>query len=142
MPAGRPSEYKEETFNYILEQIELGKSVKAICEEEGMPSRVTFYRWVDSKPELLNKYVRAKEAMADSMFEELLDIADATGNDMIELSDGREVVNHEVVQRDRLRVDTRKWVLSKLNPKKYGDSSKVDLTSGGEKITIRVSDAE
>ena len=46
--------------------------------------------------------------------------------------DGKVVTNHNVIQRDRLRVDARKWALSKMNPKKYGD--KVDVTSGGEKI--------
>lgn len=36
------------------------------------------------------------------------------------------------MQRSRLRVDTRKFLMAKMKPKKYGD--KVDLTSGGEKI--------
>ena len=42
--------------------------------------------------------------------------------------DGNEVVNHNVIQRDRLRVDTRKWYLSKLNPKKYSDKIQVDTS--------------
>jgi hypothetical protein len=56
MPAGRPSEYNETICNYILEQIELGRSVKSICDEEDMPNRSTFYRWVDCNEELRNKY--------------------------------------------------------------------------------------
>jgi hypothetical protein len=65
----------------------------------------------------------------------MLTIADNTEKDIIVLEDGREIVDHNVVSRDKLRIDTRKWILAKMNPKKYGDSSKVDVTSGGDKIT-------
>ena len=135
MPAGRPSEYSETICNYILEQIELGRSVKSICDEEDMPNRSTFYRWVDCNEELRNKYARAAEVRADLLFEGMLTIADNTEKDIIVLEDGREIVDHNVVSRDKLRIDTRKWILAKMNPKKYGDSSKVDVTSGGDKIT-------
>ena len=58
------------------------------------------------------------------MAEEILDIADDSGGDWVE-----DKLNPEVVARARLRVDSRKWILSKLVPKKYGD--KVDLTHAG-----------
>ena len=132
--AGRPSEYNETVCNYILGQIELGRSVKSICDEDDMPNRSTFYRWIDNNDELRNKYARAAEARADLLFEGMLDIADNSQKDMITLEDGREVVDHNVIGRDKLRIDTRKWILAKMNPKKYGDSSKVDVTSGGEKL--------
>ena len=70
------------------------------------------------------------------MAEEIQDIADDSSNDWIEIEkrDGTsyEIVNKEAVLRSRLRVDTRKWLMSKLKPKKYGE--KLDLTSGGDKI--------
>jgi len=59
----------------------------------------------------------------------LLDIADDGSQDAIELPDGTIVKNREFTERSRLRVDTRKWVLSKVLPKVYGD--KLDLNHGG-----------
>ena len=44
--------------------------------------------------------------------------------------------NSESVQRSKLRVDTRKWLMSKLAPKKYGE--KVDLEHSGEVAIKRV----
>jgi hypothetical protein len=66
------------------------------------------------------------------MAEEILEIADNVGGDMMTLADGREVIDNAVVQRDRLRVDARKWLLAKLQPKKYGE--KIDITSDFEPI--------
>ena len=65
------------------------------------------------------------------MFEELLDIADDGANDWLKNKNGL-MLNKEVVLRSRLRVDTRKWYLSKVLPKKFGE--KLDLTSLGDKI--------
>ena len=62
----------------------------------------------------------------------MIDIVDNNTNDVNVLEDGKEVVNNDVIQRSRLRYDARKWLVSKLNPKKYGD--KIDMTTGGEKI--------
>jgi hypothetical protein len=50
-----------------------------------------------------------------------------------------ERTDHEVINRSRLRVDTRKWYASKVLPKKYGDSSTLkhsDQTSGGPPVFI------
>jgi hypothetical protein len=57
------------------------------------------------------------------MFEELLEIADDGSNDWTirtnKSGDEYEVANTEVVQRSRLRIDVRKWYLSKVLPKKF-----------------------
>jgi len=76
----------------------------------------------------------------------MLDIADDGRNDWMERhgkEDAGWQANGENIQRSRVRIDTRKWLASKLKPKKYGD--KVDLTHGGpdggpikiEEIVIR-----
>jgi uncharacterized iron-regulated protein len=64
------------------------------------------------------------------MLEEIIDIADDNSQDMTTDKDGNEVVNHDVIARARLRVDARKWAMSKLAPKKYGD--KLDVNHGGQ----------
>ena len=60
------------------------------------------------------------------IFEEALDIADSFDKDVIIDKEGNEIINHNVINRDRLRVDTRKWFLSKLNPKKYGEKLEIE----------------
>ena len=37
----------------------------------------------------------------------------------------KERLSSEAIQRNRLRVDTRKWMLAKMLPKVYGDHTKV-----------------
>ena len=46
-------------------------------------------------------------------------------------------LNGENIQRSRLRIDTRKWLMSKLNPKVYGD--KLDMTTNGNDIGVTLS---
>lgn len=128
-------EKKEIAVKEILLEIMKGRSLTVILktEERGnLPSKVTFFEWLKEDEELTNQYARATEVRADIIFDDILSIADENTNDTYINDNGIEVVNNDVIQRSRLRIDSRKWVLSKLNPKKYGD--KTDITSGGEKI--------
>ena len=88
-----------------------------------MPHRATVIKWLLKHKEFNDKYAQAREAQADFLLEELLDIADSAEGDMLLDKDGKPTgkVNHENINRSRLRVDTRKWVITKLAPKKYGD---------------------
>jgi hypothetical protein len=77
------------------------------------------YNWLRTHEDFLEQYARAKEEALDMLAEKILDIADDTSHDWVKRN-GRYVVNHENIQRARLRIDSRKWLLSKLAPKKYG----------------------
>jgi hypothetical protein len=127
-------ERKKEIIDYICEEIEKGRPLRKILKEEEMPSSSTFFEWIDSCEEKAKQYARATEIRASVIFEDILTIADQNQDDTYINEDGKEVVNNDVIQRSRLRIDARKWYLSKLNPKKYGD--KTDITSGGEKISV------
>ena len=105
--------------------------LRKVLKKEGMPSTQTFYKWLDASDTKSKQYARACEDRHDFLFDQILDIADDQEGDII-IIDGKEVTNHNVIQRSRLRVDARKWALSKMNPKKYGD--KVDVTSKGNEI--------
>jgi len=77
------------------------------------------------------QYARACEMRADAQFEEMFEIADDAANDWMERNDGENVgwqVNGEHIQRSRLRIDTRKWALARMNPKKYGDKVQAEVT--------------
>lgn len=103
-----------------------------------MPKSSTVYNWLldETKKDFLEQYARARNKQAEHLFEEILKISDDGSNDYVETEDdegnARTVFNHEHVQRSRLRVDTRKWYLSKVLPKKYGE--KLDVTSDGKAI--------
>lgn len=125
---------KENTFNQILLSIEEGNSLRTTLKREGMPTSTTFYEWIDSDKEKALHYARACEKRADSIFEEILEIADESSNDILSFEIGEgiisEKVDHENIQRSRLRVDARKWMLGKMNPKKYGE--KIQQEHSGE----------
>ena len=127
--SGRPTGYTEEIGKEICSRIAEGKSVRSIVKDKEMPSSSMIFRWLldEDKKRFREQYGVARNIQAELMFEELVEIADREEQD---------------VMRDRLRVDTRKWYLSKVLPKKYGE--KIDVTSDGEKIdniTVNIVDA-
>jgi len=130
MAAPKGKEKKEILFNEAINEIAInGKSL--LQAVKGKMTANTFYDLLKDEKKL-QRYARATDDRADMMADEILSISDNVGHDLVILPDGREVVDNAVVQRDRLRVDSRKWLLAKLRPKKYGDQ--LDVTSGGEKI--------
>ncbi len=123
----------ESIFKEICELISKeGLSLRAVLRKDNMPEDHTFYKWLNKDDDKILQYTRACETRADKIFEEIVVIADDQEGDVYTNKDGVEATNHNVINRSRLRVDARKWVVSKMNPKKYGD--KVDITSKGKKI--------
>jgi hypothetical protein len=131
MPAGRPSEYDANVADFICERISHGESLNKIVRDEDMPGNGTVFRWLAARPEFREKYARAREAQMDAMAEEILAIADESQYDFKEVN-GCTIVDHENIQRSRLRVDTRKWLMAKLAPKKYGDKQQMEVSSESE----------
>ena len=114
---GRPTIYTDELGLDICKRIAEGESLRKVADDDLMPNRSTIHDWILTNESFSNQYEKAVNVRTDNMADDLNEIADNTEGE---------------VQRDRLRLDTRKWYLSKIMPKKYGD--KVDVTSGGEKI--------
>ena len=137
MPAGRPTKYNQEIADRICELISTtSKSMRTICNEVGI-NYISHLRWIREHEEYSTQYARAKDDQSDLLIEEMIEIADDSSGDS-KVTDNGEVINSEYVQRSKIRIDTRKWIASKLKPKKYGD--KVDLTTDGEKINTPVID--
>jgi len=122
---GRPTLYTQELADTICERLSNGESMRSIARDESMPAMSSLFKWLREIEAFSQQYAISKEESADALFEELLDIADNSTNDymMRQSKSGEEyeAVNPEAIARSRLRVDTRKWALSKLKPKKYGD---------------------
>jgi hypothetical protein len=125
---GRPSGYNQEIAEKICTLISEGKSLRSICLEEGMPNRRTILNWILKNDEFYHQYARAREAQADFLFEQCLEIADHASSDVIIDANGKERTDWECVNRSRLRVDTRKWMAAKLAPKKYGDKLATEIS--------------
>lgn len=121
----------------ILAQVRSGLSLRESCRNGGdwTPAESTFRDWVDADEDLAAQYARAREARAEVIFEQCLAIADSQEGDIIPSPDGGEQINHDVINRARLRIDTRRWMLGKMQPKKYGDKVQVDNTSSDGSMT-------
>ena len=132
---GRPTDYTIDLANQICAFISDGCSLRTISAKPGMPAIVTIFSWLHKHEEFAKQYARAKDDQAEALIEDMLDIADDNQNDRKMVSRNGvevEVVDNDVINRARLRVDTRKWIASKLKPKKFGE--KMDLTSGGDTL--------
>lgn len=138
---GRPSEFTAEVAQQICSRLAEGRTLRDVCRDDDMPSESTVRTWAnDNREGFYAQYARAREIGYHAMADEALEIADDGTNDWVERrrQDGsaEEVVDSEHVTRSRLRVDTRKWLLSKALPKIYGD--KIEL---GGSVGIRHEDA-
>lgn len=133
---GRPSEFTQEKADAICERLAAGESLRAICRDDGQPDNKTVLRWLEANEGFRQQYARARELQAEALFDEMLEIADDSSGDATTNGRGDTVMDAEFVQRSRLRVDTRKWYLSKLAPKKYGEKVEQEFTGGLEiKVT-------
>ncbi|MDH4417673.1 MAG: hypothetical protein QE485_10645 [Acidovorax sp.] len=145
-PPGRPSIYTAELAAQVCMHIADGKSLRVIGSMDDMPHQATIMAWLDgSRPEFSEQYARAREAQADKLAEEALAIADDGRSDTYIDGDGNVKTDPEVIQRSKLRVDTRKWLASKMAPKKYGDKLAVggaDDLGPVQTVTKVMTDAE
>lgn len=103
-----------------------GESRVDIAEAIGV-SHMTLARWLiqDELPEVKDAYLKAKQAYANDLAEDVMRQANAP------LHDDPKLANAEI-QRRRLIVDTSKWVASKLLPKVYGDNLHINHAHSGE----------
>jgi hypothetical protein len=113
---GRPPEaVPQDVADTICRRLEMGESLRAICESEGMPTVRTVFDWVHKSPDFAQQYARARDAGCELEFDEIKSIADDVDGD---------------TDRARLRVDARKWRLSKQLPRKFGDRIGVEHAGG------------
>ena len=137
---GRPSIYSQELADRICAALAEGRTLRDVCRDEGMPTEATVRNWAlvedeEKRPGFFSQYARAREIGYHAMADETLEISDDGTNDWMKRTQGEDtidVVNNEAIARSRLRVDTRKWLLSKALPKIYGDKV-TSVIEGGEK---------
>jgi len=116
------------------------KGIKRLCKslqelDSTFPPCRTIRDWIAADEGFAAQYARSKEQQADHIFEQIIDIADDDSEDELFVggedesgASAKRVQNSEFIARSRLKVDARKWVVSKLLPRKYGDK----VTLGGD----------
>ena len=124
-PVGRPPKFTQTLADDICERIANGESLRNICRDKSMPDKTTVLRWVDDNNDFCDQYARACARREDSFFDDLIEIADSVTADAAE------------VAKARVQIDARKWVLSRMNPKKYGDRVQQEVSGSiGAEVTL------
>lgn len=141
--AGRPSKFTWERAEKIFKRIAAGEPLTKICRDNDVPKLTTVYDWLWGKgipaehaDEFAKRYDRAREKQLEAWSDQIIEISDDGTNDCfkdLKYKNGQPRMDHDHITRSRLRVDSRKWLLSKLNAKKFGE--KVDFTSGGKAVS-------
>lgn len=131
----RPSDYNQSIADTICELLADGKSLREICLSDDMPNRATVFRWLDAKKEFSDQYARAREEQAETLADEMLSIIDDAAEPLLVenipmMIDGKPVMiaSATSIAHARLKMDARKWIASKLKPKKYGDKIQTELS--------------
>ncbi len=104
---GRKTSFGKRVAGEICGRLVAGETLKSICRHPSMPRYRTVFAWIDRYPDFAEAYRRARCAAAEAIADEMLDIADGPG--------GRDGWG-DTVQRDRLRIDARKWLVTRFQP--------------------------
>jgi hypothetical protein len=148
MPArGRPVTYSKEVGDKVCARLATGESLRSICRDEDMPPESTVREWViDDREGFAAQYARSRDIGLDSLADEIVEIADTPqlGVKTKIGEDGKtETTEGDMIEHRRLRVDSRKWYLSKVAPKRYGDRVTQEVTGAdGKDLVPAASDNE
>ncbi len=136
---GRPTKYSFELAQKICDRIASQEyGLHTICKEDGFPGFSTVFKWLceKDKQEFVDMYTRARQMQAELLKDNMIAISDDSRQDteirFTPSGEAYEVENKEWTNRVRLRLDTRKFIASKLHPRVYGQ--KVDLTTDGQPL--------
>ncbi len=115
--------FDPEITDLICDRIAEGQSLRRICQDANMPARSTVFGWLEEHEDFARSYTLARQIQIEDLMDEILEIADDSRNDWIEKEgpDGKKyrAFNPESVRRSKLQTAARKWLISKLMPKRY-----------------------
>lgn len=123
------SSYTPELAAEICDRLAHGESLTKICDTPGMPSHQTVLAWYRQDVNgFTDEYTHAREMGLDAMADQMLDLVDNA--------------TPETAQVVRVQFDARRWYLSKLAPKRYGDKLELSGSNGGPIEIVQVDDDE
>lgn len=133
---GRPSTYTQKVADEILRRMSMGETLYAICDEPAMPTRTAVFKWRQARPEFDTSYARAREDQMHAWADQVISFADNGVEDILRDGDGNPILKkngdpqlyREHIDRTRLRIETRKWLMAKILPTVFGDRLNIDAT--------------
>lgn len=141
---GRPSAYTPELAAKICAALTEGESLRAICRSASFPPESTVRAWAldNAGGTFSAQYSRARELGYSRLAEEILEIADTPkiGRKIKKNDELIEETIGDMIEHRRLQVDTRKWMLSKMLPKIYGDKLNLEGSGEGGALVVVVKD--
>ena len=131
-----PDTWNQEAIDDVLERVSQGATLKSCCRgPDARIPEVTFRRWLLKNVNgLWDLYARARELQLESWADELKELADICREGVrttVRPDGGVETVTGDMIERAKLQIDTRKWLMSKIAPKKYGDRTDTNVNVGG-----------
>lgn len=137
-PYNFSDEEKESIITEICNRVINEKTSFNIAVEESQINYATFFNWMVKSDKLKELYNYAREVRADVLFEEIVTIADTPiDGEKTKISEkGIEIIKGDMTEHRKLQIDARKWVVAKMQPKKYGD--RIDQNISGSLSIIEV----
>ncbi len=123
--------YSDEVAEKIIVRMAGGESLRSICRETVFPAFPTVMRWITEKPEFAAAYQVAQDCRAQVIFDEILELADrpVMGTRVKILADGgKETTLCDQVERSKLQVHAREWILARMAPKRFGNRVLNEIT--------------
>ena len=123
----------EAVFEDICSRVSAGELLTVICESYGF-TRAWFYLWLNRDSKRVVAYARARIEQQHAWADEIVTLADKSrvGNKVTEKGDGTvETVTADMVERSKLQIESRKWLMARLAPKVYGDKIEHSGPDGG-----------
>lgn len=125
---GRPEIWDPLWADKICERLANGDSLRTVCKDPQMPGMTTVFKWLREHDEFAKQYARATEERAEAFAEDILVDAENAPNVVL----GIDKSDNARVNAVKIKIDTKKWLMAKMKPKKYGE--KLDLTSDGKAL--------
>lgn len=124
----------ENMFENFIEQVYRGRSLRSLVEDDPrLVSYEHFLRWIKKDSVRSERFKEAQEMRTEFLAGEILEIADGV--------ESIDPMSSDTVNRDKLRIDTRKWLMSAHNKKRYGESKQIEL-GGSISITEALAQAQ
>lgn len=120
--------FSQQVADSVCNLLAQGKSLRAACADVSA-SPVTILRWVKAHEGFSEQYAHARELGYMLLADEIIAIADTpvVATKSVSKASGLEITEGDAVDRSRLMVDARKWMLSKMLPKVYGEKQSIEI---------------
>jgi len=144
-PPVKEKPFSQEIAQAICDRLADGESLIAICETEGYPGYSTVRKWQDRDPDFRSAYARARELQAERFVDEIPLIADDGRNDFMERvrQNGETFVdaNREHLERSKIRISTRQWIIERILANKYGPKPQVVVNNQQNVVSVDPTEA-